>query len=156
MVNRKPSCLRCGYCCRGTFALVPKNYDSDLSAKHLYYLEEKYGWKYVSNYIATNSESLFEPYLMVKTESLPTISMPCKWLIQDHFELSETYANISPACCSVYERRSATCSTHREGVCCSIGIELWKLHVRSGNKLPEDVRKLVRLHPGYVKDFLDW
>lgn len=153
MKKTKPVCFRCGYCCRGSFAIIPKTKNSDLSRTHFEYLEEKYGIDFAKNYIAKNSESLYQIHLANKTGELPKYKLPCKWLVQEYFEVSGEYAKLSPSSCKVYGKRSGTCTNYKKGKWCNIGIYLWKLHQDSGNEIPEEILKLLKQHPDYKEYF---
>lgn len=153
MEKTKPVCLRCGYCCRGSFAIIPKTENSDLSKTHFEYLEKKHGKEYVRKYIAKNSESLYQIHLATKIQNLPKYKLACKWLIQDYFEISDHYAKLSPSSCKVYDKRSGICTNYKKGIWCNIGISLWKLHQESGNKIPEEILKLLKQHPDYREYF---
>ena len=49
MSEIKPICMRCGYCCRGFFAVIPKNETSNLSEDYLDQLDYSEQMDYIDN-----------------------------------------------------------------------------------------------------------
>lgn len=86
-------CYRCGMCCRGYIAIVPKNKDSNLSPEYIESFIENHGFDYALSYIDENSELMGDP---------------CKWLIINEDGLCS---------CSVYENRSSDCRNYPGGDC---------------------------------------
>jgi len=102
------NCFRCGRCCKGFIAIVPKKDDSDLSPDFL----ESMDFDEKERYVEENHEFQGEK---------------CKWL--DDTDIQCT--------CKAYDRRSSDCRNHCADHVCKIGmIYFWKL-LDDGVKLPK-------------------
>lgn len=86
-------CYRCGTCCRGFFAVVPKTEDVDLSPEFLERLSQEKSMKEIAEYISENSQPM---------------GATCVWL---------GYNEDGAAFCKVYEHRSADCRNYPGGDC---------------------------------------
>ena len=82
------TCYRCGSCCNGFQAIVPKGESSNLSPEHLNELERLHGAAYAMDYIKNNS--------VIQEER-------CQWLQGDKSQ---------GTVCLAYERRSSDCRNY--------------------------------------------
>lgn len=99
-------CYRCGTCCKGFIALVPKTKESDLSPEFL----EEYGKTHTD-------EELFQ-YIEENSQDMGEV---CPWLIEDTDDFCS---------CAVYEHRSSQC---REYPGCDCKIGRMKNHKKGNN-----------------------
>ena len=83
-------CFRCGTCCKGFIALVPKTLESNLSESFLEQYGEENGFDAMFEYVESNSEPQGDR---------------CKWL-EDNSDGTTT--------CTAYERRGSDCSNYPE------------------------------------------
>ncbi|MNV70714.1 Flagellin N-methylase [compost metagenome] len=109
-------CLRCGSCCSGMFAIVPKTENSDLSPSCM----EKVPYESLDDYIETNGEPM---------------GTPCKWLKRD--------TKTTEAFCTVHEKRSTHCRMHPEHIVgsnyCHTGLYYWRERHLEGLPVPDGV-----------------
>ena len=90
-------CFRCGSCCKGFFAFVPKTEDADLSPEFLEAYYEREGFVATKAYIDANSQPMGEV---------------CPWLLE----------NEDGTCsCKVYEHRSSNCRNYPGTAYCNLG-----------------------------------
>lgn len=113
-------CLRCGMCCSGMFAIVPRYESSNLSPQFL----ETLGDEALSQYIDDNGEPM---------------GKPCKWLARD--------AHTTEATCRVHSCKSSHCLDHPEHIVgnewCPIGRLYWKVRLEKGLPIPESVKQVL-------------
>ena len=89
-------CYRCGSCCKGLLALIPRTSKSNLSPDLLEELGMKYGSDYVDSYINDNSEFMEDR---------------CKWLQENPDGTAK---------CLVHDYRSSHCRDY-PGSSCNVG-----------------------------------
>ena len=132
MSKLKPECMRCGYCCRGFFAAIPKNETSNLSEDYLDQLDYSEQMDYIDN----NSELM---------------GSKCKWLYQDNYINNDNKNDIAK--CNAYERRSSHCRNYNFDKWCNMGLMTWKRHKDKGNEIPEEIMEIIKNHPRYKMIF---
>lgn len=121
-------CMRCGFCCHGFLAFVPKTEDVDLTDEYLNSLGLD-----VYDYIKQNTEVMGEK---------------CKWLQQDNYIGNGSKKN-DVAVCGVYDRRSNQCRNYCSNEWCNYGLMVWKKHMDNGNVIPNDIFEIIKKHPMY-------
>ena len=89
-------CYRCGMCCHGYLAAVPKTTESNLSPGFLSAYEAEHGDKIVA-YVYNNAVMM---------------SDPCQWLIKNEDGTTT---------CSAYCRRSSDCRNYPGTAECKVG-----------------------------------
>ena len=97
IMESKAECYRCGTCCRGYFAIVPKYFDADISPSNVEFIEIMYGYTYLKDYLEEYSEFCVSR---------------CKWLVDNEDGTTS---------CAVYERRSSSCRNYPDNDVCRIG-----------------------------------
>ena len=134
MEKLKPTCMRCGYCCRGFFAAIPKNELSNLSDDYLNQLD----YSEQMEYIDINSELM---------------GSKCKWLCQDNYINNDNKNDVAK--CNAYARRSIHCRNYNYDKWCNMGLMTWKRHKdkNKGNKIPDEIMNIIKNHPRYEMIF---
>lgn len=128
-------CLRCGSCCIGALAFIPKTEHSDLSPEKL----------------KTLSEPEFKTYLATEADFGTGNSAPCKWLSFNEFR---------EASCKVHTLRSENCRDYPGespwgGEYCRVGLGYWRERVSKQLPVPDHVKKILQEldQPKKMKEF---
>jgi Fe-S-cluster containining protein len=90
-------CSRCGYCCKGHIALVPKTITADLSPEYIEKLAEEQGGPAAIQYVEENTQPQGDR---------------CPWLVIGEDGLAHCY---------VYSHRSSCCRNYPDSDVCRIG-----------------------------------